>query len=180
MSAKDITLDIVKKWFTYDKDSGKLTRIARPYKSTAQLGEVNSNPNVKGYHVVRVFIPSTGKSEKGFEHRMAYMLSTDSEIEDGMQVDHIDGNRANNKFSNLRLVTTCENSKNKRRYINNMSGKMGIVWCRYNFWWEIYVGQKYIGKHEHFREAIKIRESSIEYKSYHDNHGREEESTYYQ
>ena len=179
MSAKDITLEIVKKWFTYDKESGKLTRIARPYKSTAPLGTVDVNPSVKGYHVVRVFIPSTGKSEKGFEHRMAYMLETNSEIPDGMQVDHIDGNRSDNSWNNLRLVSVSENNKNKRRYINNMSGKSGIVWCRYNFWWEIYVGQTYIGKHNDFREAVKIRESSVEYQDYHDNHGREDDSTYY-
>lgn len=172
MAAKDITLEVLKKWFTYDKDSGKLTRIARPYKSTAPLGLVETEPNVKGYHVVRVFIPSTGESEKGFEHRIAYMLATDSEIPDGMNIDHINGIRSDNRFENLRLVTTGENNKNKKRYINNMSGEAGIVWCRYNFWWEIYVGNTYIGKHEDFRTAVKIRKESTEYSEYHENHGR--------
>lgn len=172
MAAKDITLEVVKKWFEYDKESGDLIRIDRPFNSTAPLGKVDVSPNVKGYLVVRVFIPSTGKSEKGFAHRIAYMIETNSDIPDGMYIDHINGDRSDNRWENLRLVTLQENNKNKKRYINNMSGYSGIVWCKYNFWWEIYVGSKYIGKSENFREAIKIRESHVDAQDYHDNHGR--------
>jgi len=172
MAAKDITLEIVKRWFTYNKETGKLTRIDRPYKSTAPLGEVKCTPNTKGYHVVRVFIPNTGNSEKGFAHRIAYMLESNSEIPEGMQIDHINGNRSDNRWANLRLVTIGENQKNKKRYINNMSGVSGIVWCRYNFWWEIYVANKYIGKSEDFSQARKIREEGLRKENFHKNHGR--------
>lgn len=171
MAAKDITLDIVQKWFTYDNKTGSLTRIARPYNSTAQLGVVEVSPNVKGYLTVRVFIPHTGKSEKGFIHRMAYMLETGAEIPDGKNIDHINGKRDDNRFENLRLVTTGENNKNKRRYINNMSGVSGIVWCRYNFWWEVWSCNDYIAKTTDFTEARRLKKEADTLRECHDNHG---------
>lgn len=41
-------------------------------------------------------------------HRLVYEAFI-GDIPDGMKVDHIDGNRSNNKVSNLRLVTQSEN-----------------------------------------------------------------------
>ncbi len=43
-----------------------------------------------------------------------------------MQIDHIDGDRANNCASNLRLVTQAVNSRNKRKRPTNSSGKTGV------------------------------------------------------
>jgi hypothetical protein len=43
------------------------------------------------------------------------------------QIDHIDGNRANNKLANLREVTNMENAQNTRNpRPNNKSGFLGV------------------------------------------------------
>ena len=43
------------------------------------------------------------------------------------EVDHIDGNRSNNKISNLRCVTPSDNQKNKKKHKNNTSGTLGVT-----------------------------------------------------
>ncbi len=47
-------------------------------------------------------------------------------IPDGLYVDHIDRDRRNNTRDNLRLVTSTQNSYNKRRFSNNTSGFKGV------------------------------------------------------
>ena len=57
------------------------------------------------------------------------------------QVDHIDGDRSNNKLSNLRLATHLENGRNQKKSHRNSSGMVGVSLCRtissgkeYEFW----------------------------------------------
>jgi len=45
---------------------------------------------------------------------------------DGVQVDHIDGNKSNNQRSNLRLCTGAQNHQNVKRSARNTSGFKGV------------------------------------------------------
>lgn len=45
---------------------------------------------------------------------------------EGMQVDHIDGDRLNNRRSNLRVVTLQQNVRNRKRNINSSSKYKGV------------------------------------------------------
>jgi hypothetical protein len=46
----------------------------------------------------------------------------------GMVVDHIDGNPANNSKDNLRVCTQSDNSKNRSKSRNNKTGFKGVCW----------------------------------------------------
>ena len=50
-------------------------------------------------------------------------------------VDHINGDRADNRISNLRLATRSENLRNKRKFPTNTSGYVGVYcyWQRGNW-----------------------------------------------
>ena len=60
-------------------------------------------------------------------HRLAFLYMTGSFPKDA--VDHRDGDRANNRWSNLRPATETENHRNRKRSIRNSTGFKGVSWC---------------------------------------------------
>lgn len=60
----------------------------------------------KGYKVIYL------KRKKLYVHRVLWVL-TYGDIPDGYMVDHIDGDKANNELSNLRLATNSQNLMNR-------------------------------------------------------------------
>jgi len=64
-------------------------------------------------------------------------------IEEGYCTDHINRNRLDNRKSNLRKVTSAENSYNKSLYTTNTSGITGIHWVERINRWEAYIQKDY-------------------------------------
>jgi hypothetical protein len=63
--------------------------------------------------------------EKFYVHRLIWAFHHGSL--NGMDVDHIDGNRDNNKIENLRLATRQQNNQNLRKAKkNNALGVLGV------------------------------------------------------
>ena len=50
-------------------------------------------------------------------------------------VDHIDNNRANNHYTNLRWVSSSENNRNKQVTSSNTSGYVGVSWHKQTNKW---------------------------------------------
>jgi len=80
--------------------------------------------NIAGCVMNKGAIFITYKGKKYLAHRLAWLYMTRSfPIK---FIDHIDGNPANNIFSNLREATHQQNLYNQKRQKNNISGYKGV------------------------------------------------------
>lgn len=72
-------------------------------------------------------------------------------------VDHINGDRLDNRRENLRLVTPFESAQNQRPRtsgrVNPNSRRRGVIWSTTSNCWQVRVRQKYIGSFPTVAEA---------------------------
>jgi hypothetical protein len=64
-------------------------------------------------------------SKNYLAHRIIWCLFNGN-IDESLNIDHIDGNPLNNKIDNLRLITQTINNRNHAKQVNNKTGKTGV------------------------------------------------------
>ena len=102
-------------------------------------------------------------------HRLAWYISS-GKIPD--EIDHINGDKRDNRLCNLRNVDRKENCKNIAVRKTSRSGVQGVRWDAKNKKWEVRISTKHIGRFVAFDEAVAARKAAeIEF-GYHPNHGR--------
>jgi hypothetical protein len=120
-----ITADELRTALAYDANLGTFTWIIRPSKAV-KIGYIAGTLDDKGYVLI-------GVNKHVYKaHRLAWLYVT-GEWPNGL-IDHIDGNKSNNSFTNLRVVNESGNSQNVRRpNKRNKSGFMGVIFFQ-NKW----------------------------------------------
>jgi hypothetical protein len=106
-------------------------------------------------------------------HRLAVLYQTG--IYPAQEVDHINHNRADNSWANLRLVNRAGNQQNQSRDSRNTSGITGVFWDKSCDRWiaRINIGRKntILGRFVSLDEASAVRKKAEIEQGYHPNHG---------
>lgn len=118
-----ITVDRLRELLEYVPDTGELIWRERIGKAAfnAKLANRKAGCLVNGY----VMITFGTENARVYGHRVALAISL-GEWPTG-EVDHIDGNRSNNRLSNLRVASSSENCRNKTRTLGAIPFK-GVTW----------------------------------------------------
>lgn len=111
------------KYLTYDPETGQIVRktIGTPG-NQRYVGNEAGWIETKGYRAIMV----AGKIYKA--HRIAWLFLTGEWP--ALQIDHINGNKSDNRAVNLRLATSGENQRNRGKLRTNTSGFKGVHWIK--------------------------------------------------
>lgn len=151
----------------YDKDTGVITWKERRGRKI-RAGSVAGHVNKKGYRCIG-FMGSTYSA-----HRVAaFMIGMEI---NGLEIDHVNGDRDDNRQCNLRAVATQTNLKNKRTQRNSTTGVNGVSFKakpqKYAAYVKVSGKDIFLGQFEDKWDAICVRMSANNKYNFHKNHGR--------
>ena len=106
----------------YDPETGAITHLQS--RGKARRGEPAGSVNKVGYLEVRLL----NRIMSG--QRIAWLYMTGSLPEQPVSVDHVNGDRADNRWLNLRLATYEQQSWNAPAHHHNQSGLKGAWPCK--------------------------------------------------
>lgn len=134
----ELTQDELKTLVTYNPETGEFVRIACRFKKS--VGVKASSKSNKGYLQMSV------KGENYNLHRLAWLYVHGSWPT--KYIDHIDGNRENNRIANLREATNSQNQQNIRHaHSNNKSGYLGVTFAPKLGKWKARIKSKHMPTH---------------------------------
>jgi len=133
-----------------------------------RAGSINAN----GYVVVEVVIdPERRTVLQG--HRLAWALHHGEWPR--VEIDHINGIRADNRMANMRDITGAENQRNRKMPVGNASGVTGVSWHKSSGKWIACIRcdgrQKHLGTYRDITEAIAARRAAEIQLGYSPRHG---------
>ena len=157
-------------YLRYDHVSGKLYWLPREDNKTwnaQRAGKEAFTASYNGYKVGAV------NSKKYLAHRVIWKMLNGVDAE---QIDHINGDRSDNRPQNLRSVAHVDNARNCKEKSTNKSGYTGVSWSSSTNKWMATIGvggkTKYLGVFCDIREAAEARQKAEAELGYHENHGR--------
>lgn len=92
------------------------------------------------------------------------------------QIDHINGNRSDNRIENLRVVSNAENQRNSKIRSTNTSGAAGVSWNKQRAKWQARITvdckRMHLGYFDSLDEAKTARiKAELRY-GFHANHAK--------
>jgi hypothetical protein len=113
--------------------------------------------------------------ERYYAHRIIWLLKTGSWPKG--QVDHLNHDKFDNRFENLREVPHQSNCKNLGLRVDNISGITGVTWHKQGKKWMANVGVDgktvYLGLYTDITDAAAAVQKFYDDNNFHENHGKQ-------
>lgn len=126
-----MTREELKTLLHYNLQTGVFTWLAA--RNSGRNGQIAGTRRLDGYWMIML------KRTHHFAHRLAFLYMTGA-MPRG-EVDHINGERADNKWANLRDCTREQNRKNLRLYKSSTTGVPGVSWHKHRGKWHARIGK---------------------------------------
>ena len=135
-----ISVDYLRSILRYDGETGTLwwrhrDDMRKEWNTRFAHTQAFYTSHSKGYVV------GTINNRKYFAHRVAFALHY-GEWPSG-EVDHINGNKTDNRIQNIREATNSENMRNTGKYSTNKSGKKGVCFDKRSGRWHAQIMRDY-------------------------------------
>lgn len=101
--------------FFYNPETGSLT-----WRQGRKIGKEAGAPDHAGYK--RVMVAGIAYQV----HRVIWKMCAWADPEH--EIDHVNSNKSDNRWLNLRPATITQNARNRRLQVNNKSGFKGVYW----------------------------------------------------
>lgn len=173
-----ITQEILKELIHYDKNNGIFTWLKRDFRYfKTKRAHSTWNSRFAGKDAGTVcndgYISIIVLNRPHKAHRLAFLYMTGNLPL--KHVDHINQNKVDNRWENLRPVSPQVNSKNMPIRSDNKSGIVGVCWNKSRNKWstEIFCGGKkyFLGYFTNIKDAEHVRKSAEIAHGFHENHG---------
>lgn len=176
MASSSIDLETARRLLAYNPETGSLTWKPRGDRDCPRDGGKRWNGRYAGREA---FFVSPEGYRQGMvlrimvrAHRLAWLIHYGEWPRNDL--DHINGNRLDNRISNLREVTRAENCRNQKLRKTNKSGVIGVIQKGSRWHANIMANGKqvFLGSFSTKEEAAAARQAASDKCGYHPNHGR--------
>lgn len=176
--SKDIEPEMLRHLLRYEPETGKLFWLPRTEetggkrfrqfnKQFAGKEALYGNSGSHGYRMGAIF------NRQYLTHRVVWALVNGAWPS---RIDHINGDKTDNRIANLRVATASENARNCALSPRNKSGVVGVNWAKHAGKWRaaIYTksGHRHLGYFSDIKSAADARKVAEREEGYHPNHGR--------
>jgi hypothetical protein len=146
-----LTVEEIQQKFRYEPHTGHI------YWIESGKGKVKKKP--AGTKISTGYVGILINGKRYLAHRIAWALYHGAWPDD--QIDHINGDKKDNRIANLREATNSQNGKNYGFNRANTSGVKGVSWCKYTNKWRAAIKvnktRKCLGRYETKEQAAIAR-----------------------
>lgn len=132
MTALEKCLDLLRDGTLAIDDFGQVWRKAMIVHGLVKSIEPRRAENVGGKGYLRISVSVNGRVNCVMAHRLIWIW-LNGPIADGLQINHIDGNKQNNNPVNLELATPLENTRHARTVLRKNTSEF-LPWAKATIW----------------------------------------------